>query len=56
MESHLKIQESSYYLILDIEEAQDKIRLGNEIAFFPGYGSLLAASTSPYVQKVVIES
>jgi len=47
---------SSDHLILDIEEAQDKIRLGNEIAFFPGYGSLLAASTSPYVQKVVIES
>ena len=29
-------------------------RLGDELAFWPGYGALLAASTSPYVQKVVI--
>lgn len=47
---------SSGYLILDIEEAQDKIRMGNEIAFYPGYGPLLAASTSPYVLIVVIKS
>lgn len=47
---------SSGHLILDIEEAQDKIRMGNEIAFYPGYGPLLAASTSPYVLIVVIES
>jgi len=46
---------SSDHLILDIEEAHQKITLGSEIAFFPGYGALLAASTSPYVQKVVLE-
>lgn len=45
---------SSDHLILDIEDAQQKIRLGSEIGFYPGYGALLAASTSPYVQKVVI--
>lgn len=30
------------------------VKVGDEIAFCPGYGALLAATTSPYVQKVVI--
>ncbi len=46
---------SSDHLILDVEEAQEKIILGSEIGFLPGYGALLAAATSPYVQNVVIE-
>ncbi len=46
---------SSDHLVLDVEEAQSEVRLGGEIGFFPSYGSLLAATTSPYVQKVVIK-
>lgn len=45
---------SSDHLVLDVEEAQHEVRLGDEIGFFPSYGSLLAATTSPYMQKVVI--
>lgn len=45
---------SSDHLILDVEEAAHPVRLGDEIALYPGYGALLAASTSPYVQKMVI--
>jgi predicted amino acid racemase len=46
---------SSDHLVLDVEEAIHEIRLGDEIGFFPTYGSLLAATTSPYMQKVVIK-
>ncbi len=46
---------SSDHLILDVEEAASPIALGDEITFLPGYAALLAASTSPYVQKVVIQ-
>ncbi|MRR32264.1 alanine/ornithine racemase family PLP-dependent enzyme, partial [bacterium] len=44
---------SSDHLILDVEDAQIPVRPGSEIAFLPGYSALLAASTSPYVHKVV---
>lgn len=47
---------SSDHLILDVEEAQQAITLGSEIGFYPGYGALLAAATSPYVQKIVMET
>ncbi len=46
---------SSDHLILDVEEATDELHVGSEVAFFPGYGALLAAATSAYVQKVVIK-
>lgn len=46
---------SSDHLILDVEEASRDLRVGDEIAFTPGYGALLALSTSPYVSKVIIE-
>lgn len=46
---------SSDHLILDVEEAQEKICVGSEIEFYPGYGALLAAFTSPYVQKKVVK-
>ena len=46
---------SSDHLLLDVHDAQREIRVGDEIAFYPGYGALLALSTSEYVQKVVIE-
>lgn len=45
---------SSDHLILDVEDAHKAVKLGDEVAFYPGYGALLALSTSPYVQKVVI--
>ncbi len=45
---------SSDHLILDVEEAQQKVVLGQEIAFSPNYAALLALSTSHYVQKVVV--
>lgn len=44
---------SSDHLLPDVEETCTEIHMGDEIAFTPGYGALLAASTSPYVQKVV---
>ena len=45
---------SSDHLVLDVEEAHSDVRLGDEIGFFPSYGSLLAATTSPYMQKSII--
>lgn len=46
---------SSDHLVLDVEEAEHEVRLGDEIGFSPSYGSLLAATTSPYVQKVIMK-
>jgi predicted amino acid racemase len=46
---------SSDHLILDVEDAKTPVKLGSEVAFYPGYGALLSASTSSYVQKVVIK-
>ena len=47
---------SSDHMILDVEDAVDagSLRVGDEIAFYPDYAALLALSTSPYVDKVVI--
>ena len=45
---------SSDHLVLDVEEAASAVKLGDEIGFFPSYGSLLAATTSPYVQKHIV--
>ncbi len=45
---------SSDHLVLDVEDAHNVVNVGDEVAFCPGYGALLAATTSPYVQKVVI--
>lgn len=45
---------SSDHLILDVEDAKEEVKLGSEIAFWPGYGALLAASTSEYLYKVVV--
>lgn len=46
---------SSDHLILDVEEAQPGVKLGDEVAFLPGYAALLAASTSVYITKTVID-
>lgn len=45
---------SSDHLVLDVEDAHNVVNVGDEVAFTPGYGALLAATTSPYVQKVVM--
>ncbi|MFZ2960614.1 MAG: alanine/ornithine racemase family PLP-dependent enzyme [Candidatus Ozemobacteraceae bacterium] len=44
---------SSDHLILDVENAEKPVQVGDELSFYPGYGALLALSTSPYVQKLV---
>ena len=46
---------TSDHLILDVEEATQKVELGQEIVFYPNYAALLALFTSPYVQKVVAQ-
>lgn len=46
---------SSDHLIIDVENAQSEIRVGGEVAFWPGYAALLAAATSPYVPKTILE-
>ncbi|MDR3673639.1 MAG: alanine/ornithine racemase family PLP-dependent enzyme [Holophaga sp.] len=45
---------SSDHLVLDVEDARSPVRLGVELSFSPNYSALLALSTSPYVQKVVV--
>ncbi len=42
---------SSDYLILDVARAGGEIRVGDEIVFSLGYGALLAAMDSEYVEK-----
>ena len=46
---------SSDHLVLDVSDVQRTLNLGDEVGFYPSYSALLAASTSPYVEKVVIE-
>lgn len=46
---------SSDHLVLDVSDAHTSLKLGDEVGFIPSYSALLAASTSPYVEKVVIE-
>ncbi len=46
---------SSDHLVLDVSDAHQTLSLGDEVAFWPNYSALLAASTSPYVKKVVIK-
>jgi predicted amino acid racemase len=42
---------SSDHLIVDAGDARTPVRVGDEVPFLVGYGSLLAAMTSPYVRK-----
>lgn len=46
---------SSDHLVLDVSDAQTELKIGDEVAFFPGYGATLAAATSDYVEKIVIQ-
>ncbi len=45
---------SSDHVVLDVSDAKNELKLGDEVGFMPTYSALLAASTSPYVEKVVI--
>ena len=42
---------SSDYLIVDVTAIEDRVRVGDELVFAPGYGALLAAMDSAYVEK-----
>jgi predicted amino acid racemase len=44
---------SSDHLICDVEESRRPVGPGTVLTFIPGYGALLRASTSPFVEKVV---
>ncbi|MHB8050416.1 MAG: alanine/ornithine racemase family PLP-dependent enzyme [Coriobacteriia bacterium] len=45
---------SSDHLVLDVHDLPVPPRLGEEIAFVPGYAATLAAFTSPYVDKLFV--
>lgn len=47
---------SSDHLILDVTDCKQKLKVGDIVKFYPGYGALLALSTSKYVYKYVIRS
>jgi len=42
-------------LVLDCEESQHDYRIGDLVRFQAGYGTVLRAFLSPYVQKRYIE-
>lgn len=42
---------SSDHLVLDVHDLPDPPRLGESFSFIPGYAAVLAAFTSPYVDK-----
>lgn len=44
---------SSDHLILDVTCAQTRVNAGDVVEFLVQYGTLLRASTSPYVEKIV---
>ena len=46
---------SSDHLLIDVQDASCILSTGDEVAFSPGYAALLAANTSKYVEKLVIE-
>jgi predicted amino acid racemase len=43
---------SSDHLLLDLTDATHKYKVGDVLTFKVGYGSMLKAMTSPYVEKV----
>lgn len=46
---------SSDHLIVDVTDCTRQFEVGDEIAFYPSYGALLALITSEYVFKVIKE-
>lgn len=47
---------SSGYLVVDATDAQDALKVGDELAFTLNYSALLAAMTSEYVKKKSLQS
>ena len=43
----------SDHLVIDVEEAVERVQLGDEVGFIPSYGSLLAASNSTSMYRMV---
>jgi predicted amino acid racemase len=41
---------SSDYLVLDASEARGDLRVGDRVDFVPGYGAMVRAASSPYVE------
>jgi predicted amino acid racemase len=41
---------SSDYLVLDASEARGELRVGDRVSFLPGYGAMVRAASSPYVE------
>ena len=46
---------SSDHLILNVTSSEKSYKVGDVVEFLLDYGGLLSASTSPYIEKVVIE-
>ncbi len=46
---------SSDHLICDVQEALRDVSVGDTLDFLPQYGAVLAAATSPFVEKVVVQ-
>ncbi|MGB4594580.1 MAG: alanine/ornithine racemase family PLP-dependent enzyme [Anaerolineaceae bacterium] len=45
---------SSDHLVLDVSDAEGDVEVGDEVTFYPNYSATLAASTSPFVKKVIM--
>jgi len=45
---------TSNYLVLDVEESDKGYKVGDIVCFYPGYGAVLRAFLSPYVEKVYV--
>jgi predicted amino acid racemase len=41
---------SSDYLVVDVSEARGELRVGDRVSFVPGYGAMVRAASSPYVE------
>jgi len=46
---------SSDHLICDVEDAEFSPKIGSVLDFVPNYSALLRASTSPFIEKVVVK-
>ena len=46
---------SSDHMILDIDDCEDRYKLGDTVTFIPAYGALLSAMTGPYIKKEIIQ-
>lgn len=46
---------SSDHLIVDVEQVAHKLKVGDTLSFRPSYAGLLAACTSEYVKKTVVD-